>query len=60
MRWFKGSIRNSIYGLLGNPVAPIVAGKQLGKIAQLEDALLASEVERQVDEPFRGPGPTGG
>lgn len=22
MRWFKGSIRNSIYGLLGNPVAP--------------------------------------
>lgn len=22
MRWFKGSIRTSIYGLLGNPVAP--------------------------------------
>ena len=22
MRWFKGSIRQSIYGLLGNPVAP--------------------------------------
>ena len=22
MRWFKGSIRSSIYGLLGNPVAP--------------------------------------
>ena len=36
------------YKQLGNPVAPIVAGKQLGKIAQLEDGLLASEVERQV------------
>ena len=22
MRWFKGSIRSSIYGLLGNPVTP--------------------------------------
>ena len=22
MRWFKGGIRNSIYGLLGNPAAP--------------------------------------
>lgn len=22
MRWFKGSIRSSIYGLLGNPVGP--------------------------------------
>lgn len=22
MRWFKGSIRSSLYGLLGNPVAP--------------------------------------
>lgn len=22
MRWFKGSLRNSIYGLLGNPVLP--------------------------------------
>lgn len=22
MRWFKGSIRSSIYGLLGNPAAP--------------------------------------
>jgi hypothetical protein len=22
MRWFKGGLRNSVYGLLGNPVAP--------------------------------------
>ena len=22
MRWFKGTLRNSIYGLLGNPAAP--------------------------------------
>jgi hypothetical protein len=22
MRWFKGTLRNSIYGLLGNPVSP--------------------------------------
>jgi hypothetical protein len=22
MRWFKGTLRNSIYGLLGNPVTP--------------------------------------
>lgn len=22
MRWFKGNLRNSIYGLLGNPAAP--------------------------------------
>lgn len=22
MRWFKGTLRNSIYGLLGNPVLP--------------------------------------
>ncbi|WP_404302560.1 VC_2705 family sodium/solute symporter [Alicycliphilus denitrificans] len=36
------------YKQLGNPAAPFVVGTQIGKIAQLEDGLLASEVEGQV------------
>ncbi|MDE2413303.1 MAG: VC_2705 family sodium/solute symporter [Comamonadaceae bacterium] len=36
------------YKQLGNPLAPVVAGVQLGKIAQLEEGLLASQVERDV------------
>ncbi|HRO80185.1 MAG TPA: VC_2705 family sodium/solute symporter [Alicycliphilus denitrificans] len=36
------------YKQLGNPAAPVVAGAQIGKIAQLEEGLLASEVEREV------------
>ncbi|MGD9774704.1 VC_2705 family sodium/solute symporter [Diaphorobacter sp.] len=36
------------YKQLGNPVAPAVAGTQISKIAQLEDALLASKVEHEV------------
>lgn len=36
------------YKQLGNPAAPVVAGPQIGKIAQLEEGLLASEVEREV------------
>lgn len=36
------------YKQLGNPAAPVAVGLQIGKIAQLEDGLLASEVEHQV------------
>ena len=36
------------YKQLGNPVAPLVYGAQLGKIAKLEDALLESPAEREV------------
>jgi len=30
MRWFKGSLRHSIYGLLGNPVLPSESVLQTG------------------------------
>jgi len=36
------------YKQLGNPVAPLAYGAQLGKIAERESALLASDAERQV------------
>ena len=36
------------YKQLGNPLAPIVAGAQIGKITQLEEQLLASPAEREV------------
>ena len=36
------------YKQLGNPLAPVVAGVQIGKIAELEEALLASDAEHQV------------
>lgn len=36
------------YKQLGNPVAPVVAGAQIGKITTLEGGLLASEVEQDV------------
>lgn len=36
------------YKQLGNPVAPAVAGAQIGKIAELEEGLLASDAEREV------------
>ena len=36
------------YKQLGNPVAPLVYGQQIGKIADLEAQLLASPVEYQV------------
>jgi len=36
------------YKQLGNPAAPFVVGAQISKIAQLEEGLLASEVEGQV------------
>ena len=36
------------YKQLGNPVALVVYGKQVGKIADLEAALLASPLEQQV------------
>lgn len=36
------------YKQLGNPVAPVAYGEQLGKIAERENALLNSEAERQV------------
>ena len=36
------------YKQLGNPIAPLVFGSQLSKIAGSEDALLASDAEREV------------
>ena len=36
------------YKQLGNPLAPLVYGKQIGKIADLEQHLLASPAEKQV------------
>ena len=36
------------YKQLGNPMAPLAYGQQLGKIAERESALLASAAERQV------------
>jgi cation/acetate symporter len=40
------------YKQLGNPMAPFVYGKQLEKIAELEQGLLASEAEKQVRREF--------
>lgn len=36
------------YKQMGNPLAPLVYGQQLGKIAALEDKLMASPQEKQV------------
>lgn len=36
------------YKQLGNPAAPLAYGQQLGKIAEREGALLASDAEKQV------------
>ena len=40
MRWFKGSIRSSIYGLLGNPVAPSESVLETGT-EDIREAMLA-------------------
>ena len=40
MRWFKGNIRSSIYGLLGNPVAPSESILESGT-EDIREAMLA-------------------
>jgi hypothetical protein len=40
MRWFKGNLRNSIYGLLGNPVIPSDSVIETG-IEDIREAMLA-------------------
>ncbi|NML48257.1 hypothetical protein HHL11_31200 [Ramlibacter sp. G-1-2-2] len=40
MRWFKGSIRTSIYGLLGNPVGPSDSALESGT-EDIREAMLA-------------------
>ncbi|WP_137922506.1 VC_2705 family sodium/solute symporter [Hydrogenophaga sp. 2FB] len=40
------------YKQVGNPLAPLVYGEQLTKIAKLEQELLASPAEKQVQEAF--------
>ncbi|MBS0404887.1 MAG: VC_2705 family sodium/solute symporter [Proteobacteria bacterium] len=40
------------YKQLGTPLAPVVYGEQLPKIAQLEDELIASPAEHEVREVF--------
>ncbi len=40
------------YQQLGNPLAPLVYGEQLGKIAQLEQKLLDSPAEKEVQDEF--------
>jgi hypothetical protein len=40
MSWLKGSIRNSIYGLLGNPVSPSDSQLESGT-EEIRDAMLA-------------------
>ncbi|MDR7094222.1 VC_2705 family sodium/solute symporter [Hydrogenophaga laconesensis] len=40
------------YKQLGNPLAPLVYGEQLEKIAKLETELLASPAEKQVQDEF--------
>jgi hypothetical protein len=40
MRWFKGSLRNSIYGLLGNPVTPSESVLEIGT-EDIREAMLA-------------------
>jgi hypothetical protein len=39
MRWFKGSIRSSIYGLLGNPAGPTESTLETG-IEDIREAML--------------------
>ena len=39
MRWFKGSIRSSIYGLLGNPAAPTESTLETG-MEDIREAML--------------------
>ena len=39
MRWFKGSIRSSIYGLLGNPAGPTDSTLETG-IEDIREAML--------------------
>lgn len=41
------------YKQLGNPLAPLVYGQHLGKIASLEEQLLASPAEQQVIAGYR-------
>ena len=41
------------YKQLGNPLAPLVYGEQLRKIAQLEQQRIDSPAEKQVQEEFR-------
>jgi hypothetical protein len=40
MRWFKGSIRTSIYGLLGNPAGPTDSVLETG-MEDIREAMLA-------------------
>jgi hypothetical protein len=40
MRWFKGALRNSIYGLLGNPAAPSDSTLETGT-EDIREAMLA-------------------
>lgn len=40
MGWFKGGVRNSIYGLLGNPVAPSDSMLETGT-EDIREAMLA-------------------
>jgi len=40
MRWFKGSLRHSIYGLLGNPVLPSESVLQTGT-EDIREAMLS-------------------
>ena len=40
MRWFKGSIRSSIYGLLGNPTAPSDSALETG-MEDIREAMLS-------------------
>jgi hypothetical protein len=40
MRWFKGTLRNSIYGLLGNPAAPTDSILESG-LEDIREAMLA-------------------
>lgn len=40
MRWFKGGLRNSVYGLLGNPVAPSDSVLETGT-EDIREAMLA-------------------
>lgn len=40
MRWFKGSLRHSIYGLLGNPILPSDSVLETG-MEDIREAMLA-------------------
>jgi hypothetical protein len=39
MRWFKGNIRTSIYGLLGNPAGPTDSTLEMG-VEDIREAML--------------------